>query len=47
MKLKPGKDIAMETIIINEERLKNTFIELVSVPCPSGDEKEEAALLAE
>ena len=37
----------METIIINEERLKNTFIELVSVPCPSGDEKEEAALLAE
>lgn len=31
--------------IINEERLKNTFIELVSVPCPSLDEKEEAALL--
>ena len=37
----------METIIINEERLKSTFIELVSVPCPSGNEKEEAALLAE
>ena len=33
------------TITINEERLKNTFIELVSVPCPSLDEKEEAALL--
>ena len=33
------------TIVINEERLKNTFIELVSVPCPSLDEKEEAALL--
>lgn len=31
--------------IINEERLKSTFIELVSVPCPSLDEKEEAALL--
>ena len=30
---------------INEERLKNTFIELVGVPCPSLDEKEEAALL--
>ena len=35
----------METIIINEERLKNTFIELVSVPCPSLGEKEEAELL--
>ena len=33
------------SIAINEERLKNTFIKLVSVPCPSGDEKEEAALL--
>jgi len=33
------------SIVINEERLKNTFIELVSVPCPSLDEKEEAALL--
>lgn len=33
------------TIAINEERLKNTFIELVSVPCPSLGEKEEAALL--
>lgn len=32
-------------IVINEERLKNTFIELVSVPCSSLDEKEEAALL--
>ncbi len=30
---------------INEERLKNTFIELVSVPCPSCDEKQEAELL--
>ena len=33
------------SIVINEERLKSTFIELVSVPCPSLDEKEEAALL--
>jgi tripeptide aminopeptidase len=33
------------SVVINEERLKNTFIELVSVPCPSLDEKEEAALL--
>ena len=33
------------SIAINKERLKNTFIELVSVPCPSLDEKEEAALL--
>ena len=32
-------------LVINEERLKNTFIELVGVPCPSLDEKEEAALL--
>lgn len=30
---------------INEARAKATFIELVSVPCPSGDEKEEADLL--
>ena len=35
------------SIIINEERLKNTFIELVSVPCPSLDEREEAALLVQ
>ena len=36
----------MKTVIkINEERLKNTFIELVSVPCPSCDEKQEADLL--
>ena len=34
-----------KSITIKEERLKNTFIELVSVPCPSLDEKEEAALL--
>ena len=33
------------SIVINEERLKSTFIELVSVPCPSLDEKEEAVLL--
>ena len=33
------------SININEERLKNTFIELVSVPCPSCDEKQEAELL--
>ena len=32
-------------ITINEQRLKETFIELVGVPCPSCDEKEEAALL--
>ena len=37
------KDAAV--FAINEERLKNTFIELVSVPCSSLDEKEEAALL--
>ncbi len=35
----------MNAITINEERLKATFIELVSVPCPSGGEKEEAELL--
>ena len=34
-----------DSILINEERLKNTFIKLVSVPCPSLDENEEAALL--
>ena len=33
------------SININEERLKNTFIELVGVPCPSCDEKQEADLL--
>ena len=33
------------SININEERLKNTFIELVGVPCPSCDEKQEAELL--
>ena len=33
------------SININEERLKNTFIELVSVPCPSCDEKREADFL--
>ena len=33
------------SITINEERLKNTFIELVGVPCPSCDEKQEAELL--
>ena len=33
--------------IINKERLKNTFTGLVSVPCPSLDEKEEAALLVQ
>ena len=33
------------SININEERLNNTFIELVSVPCPSCDEKQEADLL--
>jgi len=32
-------------IIINEKRLKETFVELVSVPCPSGDEKQEAEML--
>ena len=37
----------MNAITINEERLKQTFIELVSVPCPSGDEKAEAELLVE
>ena len=33
------------SITINEARLKNTFIELVGVPCPSCDEKQEAELL--
>ena len=32
-------------IKINEGRLKSTFIELVGVPCPSCDEKQEADLL--
>ncbi len=32
-------------VTINEERLKQTFIELVGVPCPSCDEKLEAELL--
>ena len=37
---------AMKTVIkINEERLKNSFIELVGVPCPSCDERQEAELL--
>ncbi len=31
--------------MINEERILNEFIELVSVPCPSKDEKAEAELL--
>ena len=33
------------SITINEERLKNTFIELVGVSCPSCDENQEAELL--
>ena len=39
------KTMNKNSIAINGERLKNTFIELVGVPCPSLDEKEEAALL--
>lgn len=31
--------------MINEERILNEFIELVSVPCPSKDEKQEAELI--
>ena len=31
--------------MINEERLLNEFIELVSIPCPSKGEKEEAELI--
>ena len=31
--------------MINENRLLNEFIELVSVPCPSKDEKAEAELI--
>ena len=34
------------TMDIQEKRLKDTFIELVRVPCPSLQETEEAALLA-
>ncbi|MCD7974759.1 MAG: hypothetical protein LUF25_03020 [Phascolarctobacterium sp.] len=33
--------------MINKERIIKEFIELVSVPCPSKDEKQEAALLME
>ena len=29
--------------MINKDRLINEFIELVSIPCPSKGEKEEAA----
>ena len=31
--------------MINEERMLNEFIELVSVPCPSKDEKQEAEMI--
>ncbi len=31
--------------MLNKERLINEFIELVSVPCPSKDEKQEAELI--
>ena len=31
--------------MINENRLLHDFIELVSVPCPSKDEKAEAELI--
>lgn len=31
--------------VINEERVLNEFIELVSIPCPSKDEKAEAELI--
>lgn len=34
-------------IVINENRLLNEFIELVSVPCPSKDEKAEAEMIME
>lgn len=33
-------------MMINETRILNEFIELVSVPCPSKDEKAEADLPA-
>ena len=33
--------------MVNQERIINTFIELVSVPCPSLDEAAEAALVRE
>ncbi|MCD8175625.1 MAG: hypothetical protein LUD41_06900 [Phascolarctobacterium sp.] len=33
--------------MINKERIIKEFIELVSVPCPSRDERQEAALLME
>ena len=33
--------------MINETRILNEFIELVSVPCPSKDEKAEADLLVQ
>ena len=39
-----GKEVL--TMDIQEKRLKDTFIELVRVPCPSLQETEEAALLA-
>ena len=31
--------------MLNKERLIDEFIELVSVPCPSKDEKQEAELI--
>ena len=31
--------------MINKDRLINEFIELVSIPCPSKGEKEEAELI--
>ena len=31
--------------MLNKERLINEFIELVSIPCPSKDEKQEAELI--
>ena len=34
-------------MMINETRILNEFIELVSVPCPSKDEKAEADLLVQ
>ena len=34
-------------MMINKTRILNEFIELVSVPCPSKDEKAEADLLVQ
>ena len=33
--------------MVEQERIIKTFTELVSIPCPSGDEKQEAELITQ